>query len=179
MNEPRRIQQKRRTSEVRSEKESNSGKSEKGKGSTRSKTYVKPTFSDEDSDLNDRKWRLNSNGYAVITLNNNPVLAHHIVCIRAFGHKPDWSIREVTDHINRNKLDNRRENLRICSITENMRNRDYPKSRSEFPHATLHKIGKWQSYIFIKGKGYYLGLFTERREASDTALKFRENFKEK
>ncbi len=84
-------------------------------------------FSPEDAVLLERKWRMTRTGYALGMVpgqRNKSELVHHVVCIRAFGRKPDrWGKGEVTDHINRNKLDNRRENLRIVQESVNARNR--------------------------------------------------------
>ena len=101
-------------------------------------------FSPEDSDLESKRWRADKSGYArrniKTAIGNRSRWAHHDVCIRKFGRRPDWSKMEVCDHINRNRLDNRRENLRIVSIAENQANRAFPKPR-------LLNSGKWEVRI--------------------------------
>lgn len=152
----------------------------KAKRGTR-KTH--PIFSPEDSDLESKAWRLNCQGYARTTENRKPLspvshFAHHLVCERVFGRRPDWSKREVVDHINRNPLDNRRENLRICSMKENSLNSVSTKhhktqvygAKYDFPYATKHACGKWQAAATIGGRQKYIGLFDDRREASNAAL---------
>lgn len=68
----------------------------------------------------------------------------------------------VTDHINRDKLDNRRSNLRVCSASENQHNRVANKhNTSGYKGVSWHKrIGKWQAKITVRNKlkhlGYYL-----------------------
>lgn len=63
-------------------------------------------------------WYLNQNGYAESSVySSKHIKAHHIV----LG-KPPRGL--VTDHINRNKLDNRKENLRHVTQKENNLNRD-------------------------------------------------------
>lgn len=59
-----------------------------------------------------------------------------------------------TDHKNHNGLDNRRKNLRICTIAQNSYNRKrYQKGSSKFKNVSLHKrTKKWQSRIYYKGK---------------------------
>jgi hypothetical protein len=128
-------------------------------------------FSDEDADFRAMKWGLDRHGYARRTINRKPLppvraFAHHMVLERSCGRRPDWSIREVCDHINRNKLDNRRENLRIVSVTENARNKDY----SGCKYYCKHKGGKFQAQYRHNGKGIYIGLFQTAYEARAATL---------
>ena len=61
-------------------------------------------------------WYKSNHGYAIATHNYKRVLAH--VCL--MGKREGYEI----DHINRNKLDNRRENLRFVTHIENLHNVD-------------------------------------------------------
>jgi hypothetical protein len=135
-------------------------------------------FSPEDSDLAARKWRFDRWGYARRSINRKPlnpetVFAHHDVCIRAFGRRPDWSKREVCDHINRNKLDNRRENLRIVSVAENNKNstRSPWGNRRKNNHFTPHQCGKYQAQYRLSGRSVYVGLFDTPEAARAATLK--------
>jgi hypothetical protein len=63
------------------------------------------------------------------------------------GVKP-WELRErglVIDHINRNPLDNRKENLRLVSTTINARNKDGYGNRRGICYDSRH--GKYKVYI--------------------------------
>lgn len=123
----------------------------------------RPIFSPEDSDLSERRWNFCRDGYARTTLTGKiRVLAHHMVSERAFGRKPDWGKREVIDHINRNKLDNRRENLRICQSWENTQNID--RGNPEFKYTTPY-LGKFQVQIPMFAERRYLGIFDTQEEA--------------
>jgi hypothetical protein len=75
------------------------------------------------------------------------------------------------DHINHNGLDNRRENLRMCSKHQNNMNRRPNKNRtSRYKGLTLQKTtGKWISRISIDGKYLNLGTYKEETVA---ALKY-------
>lgn len=71
------------------------------------------------------------------------------------------------DHTNRDGLDNRRENLRICSPSENQWNRDKNRNNtSGYKGVSWHNVGgKWMARLQAHGKNHYLGLFTTAAEA--------------
>lgn len=86
---------------------------------------------------------------------------------------------EVVDHINGDPLDNRKSNLRICTMTENSRNgkkgtHKKRKCTSQYKGATLAttnhpKYGKyqyWRSQIVCDGEVIYLGQFKTEEEAA-------------
>ena len=136
-----------------------------------SKKKCVPIFSEEDADLAAKSWRSDPRGYARRTFsgaNDSRVTryAHHVVCVRVFGRKPDHKNLECCDHVNRNRLDNRRENIRIVSCYENNLNR---RNSSPWPHAYQLKSGRWRSQIKFSGKIFYLGIFETPEEASKAA----------
>jgi hypothetical protein len=72
-----------------------------------------------------------------------------------------------TDHINGNKLDNRRVNLRICTNAQNMMNRGRQSNNSSgFRGVAWHKQRKkWRAFIKINGKQKSLGLYENINDA--------------
>jgi len=63
------------------------------------------------------------------------------------------------DHINRNKLNNRRENLRIATQAENLRNRKVQSNnKSGFKGVYYnHRLDRYDAKIKINGRFKYLG----------------------
>jgi hypothetical protein len=69
--------------------------------------------------------------------------------------------KQHVDHINHDALDNRRENLRIVTPSQNLQNkRPNLNAKSRFKGASWNgQAGKWLAQISVEGRGLYLGLF--------------------
>lgn len=73
----------------------------------------------------------------------------------------------VVDHINRNPLDNRKSNLRICSYKENSFNKSIRvDNTSGIPGVSFHKTNKkWRAKIKCNNLTIHLGYFEDINEA--------------
>lgn len=71
------------------------------------------------------------------------------------------------DHINRNKLDCRRENLRLATRSQNNVNKGKRKgTSSKYIGVRWHKRDqKWEAYCSINGKNKNLGYYDDEDEA--------------
>lgn len=70
------------------------------------------------------------------------------------------------DHINRDSQDNRIENLRIVSRSDNNRNRQI-SGKSMYRGVTwMDARGKWAAQIMANGRGVHIGLFDTEAEAA-------------
>lgn len=69
--------------------------------------------------LSKHRWHLHSQGYASTNINGRLVLMHRLIMGTPRGMD--------TDHINGDKLDNRRTNLRVCTHAQNQLNRKAPR----------------------------------------------------
>ncbi|SRR5258705_5905378 len=120
--------------------------------------------------LNQWKWYL-SHGYAVrhlprmIQKNRKVTYMHRIINNTSEGME--------TDHINQNKLDNRRENLRTVTKYQNSLNRSLNKnSTSGIKGVSWHKTNKkWMVYVYQKGRQIRLGFFSNINKAILARLK--------
>ena len=99
--------------------------------------------------IKDSKWCVSKTGYAVANINKKVVKMH-----RQILGVIDPS--QIIDHKNRNKLDNRKENLRICSQKENTRNRGATRGR-ELPLGIRKRNGKFEARIMVNRKEINLG----------------------
>jgi hypothetical protein len=113
------------------------------------------------------KWYLSTCGYAITNYwkgrkNHFHLMLHHLV----FGKKKGLTI----DHINRDKLDNRKENLRVATFSLNrINNSARADSKSGIKGVCWKKREKkWVAQININGKRKWLGNFINKEDAANT-----------
>jgi hypothetical protein len=125
--------------------------------------------------LGDHRWYINSSGYAVRqeqvgAKRQRTVLMNREVMGLAHGDK-----REA-DHLSRDKLDNRRSNLRVATHAENCQNRVRTDGSSRYRGVSLVKGRKkrpWKATGGLNGKSYHLGYFEEEAAAAAAASVWR------
>lgn len=110
------------------------------------------------------KWYLGKNGYPTTRLSGKLVTMHRLIL--SFPNK------EV-DHINRNKCDNRRHNLRLVDRSTNSFNTGLRSiNTSGYKGVSYNKNArKYSAQITINGKRNYLGLFITPEEAYEAYIK--------
>lgn len=110
-------------------------------------------------------------GYARLRYKKKRVSVHRLLL-----NAPD---NMVVDHINRDRADNRRCNLRLCTISQNSRNsKGNPNRQSRYKGVFYHREGyytgkkgdgrpkRWRAYTRIKGKRIWLGYYHTEEEAA-------------
>ncbi len=103
-------------------------------------------------------WRLSDGGYAEASVGFETTVKMHRMIIAA----PDGA---VCDHINGDRLDNRRSNLRLTDAQGNARNRRAKKGK--FKGVYLNKNGKtFEARIVVNKKHIYLGSSRDPKEAA-------------
>jgi hypothetical protein len=120
-----------------------------------------------------------SNGYCVrsntASRKTITIKLHRLIAALYFG--IDAIKDKEIDHINGNKIDNRKCNLRICSHSENCRNRaKYISNTSGFKGVTWFKRdSNWRVRITVNGDEKLVGYFDDKLEAAreyDKASKY-------
>jgi len=149
-------------------------------------------FVDFDSQTNvftwkfrDRKWFTSDRifkcwnsrwvGKKLFTCYNQGYLVSYILDYRVLEHRAIWAMHngdwptQVIDHINGDRSDNRIENLREASMSNNQHNRPIQKNNtSGFKGVHFHKVtGKWRASIWKDSKQTRLGLFSTPETAHE------------
>jgi len=110
---------------------------------------------------------LASHGYRVLKIGSEIKLTHRVVW---FLHHNEWPPEDkVMDHINGNRLDNRIENLRIATRSQNGANRKYQTNNTS-GYRGVHwvKADKiWRASIKVNNKVKQLGRYKTAEEASE------------
>lgn len=113
--------------------------------------------------LNQWKWSYSSSGYAY----RHQYGMGRIITIRMHRLIMSTPDKMETDHINGNKLDNRRANLRICTKSKNNMNRKSTVGSSKYKGVCWDKNKcKWLTRIKINGKQIFVGRFANESEAA-------------
>ncbi len=74
----------------------------------------------------------------------------------------------LVDHRNHNGLDNRKNNLRVCTQSQNLRNSKIRQhTTSKYKGVSWHKRDKlWCAYIYIDNKLKHIGNFLNEKKAA-------------
>jgi len=112
-------------------------------------------------------------GYTNITIKGKTYLAHRLAFLYVDGVIPN----EI-DHINHQRDDNKWDNLRAVTRSENCRNSTKNKNNKSGINGVrlyLHsKTPKWVASIYFDGKNRHLGYFDTVEDATSTRLKAEE-----
>lgn len=112
------------------------------------------------------KWTVSNSGYArrsKTTYTNGRRQQRNV-----YMHKEVYGYDSSVDHINRDKLDNRKSNLRYCTLSQNQANRVAPKTNTSGYKGVCYekRNGKWRAHIRVNGKQRFLGYFDNPEAAS-------------
>lgn len=75
------------------------------------------------------------------------------------------------DHVDGNRLNNQRSNLRLCTPSQNRCNTLRKVGVSEYKGVSFDKVNqKWRAKIKVQGKHYSIGRYTTELEARDAYI---------
>jgi len=105
-----------------------------------------------------------SSGYVYIKIRGTKYMAHRLAWLYMHGSFPDVFI----DHINGSRNDNRIENLRKASGSQNQHNRKVRRDSSSGVKGVcfVPSSGRWRARIKIHGKEINAGYFSTMEEAA-------------
>ena len=113
--------------------------------------------------IKNKKWwvhRGKKTFYAITLIDGKPTLMHRFLL------KSDCLGKSV-DHKNGNGLDNRRENIRVCTALQNNMNRSAFKNNSVgIKGVCVTGSGRYMARITIKSRCIYIGTFNTNEDAA-------------
>lgn len=101
------------------------------------------------------KWVVNKQGYIEVAWKH--ISLHRYIL--------DYNGNLLVDHINRNRLDNRKENLRVVTLLVNNQNNSCPGVSFD------NHAGKWKAEYSRFGKAYYAGIYDTKEQAIEARAK--------
>ena len=111
-------------------------------------------------------WSIDQRGYARTYMKGETILMHRMI-MGVLNEK------KVVDHIDGNKLNNKRENLRVCSQLQNTMNRK-KNTRNSTGYTGVcfnKKANKYVANLNYNHRRIYLGLFETIEEAVEARKK--------
>ena len=115
---------------------------------------------DDFEEVKKHTWYISKRGYATTNVKRRATPMHRVL----LGNTKGFDV----DHISRDRLDNRRRNLRICTHQQNSFNQPLRSTNSTgfIGVSFLKNANAFESYIHFNGKKHHLGLYQNPKEAA-------------
>ena len=109
--------------------------------------------------VKDCTWCLNDNGYAVTYINKKQTRLHRFIM--------DCPEDKYIDHKHHDKLDNRKENLRIVTRSQNLMNHKIQKNNTSGYSGVywIKTMKKWKAGLAANKQWVHLGYFKNKKDA--------------
>jgi hypothetical protein len=126
---------------------------------------------DEDyEDLNKHLWHVNSGGYAARMIKHPtmPTKKKKQVVLQMHRYLMGLSYGDplVVDHIDGNKLNNTRSNLRVCTFAENAKNKPGGINNiSGYKGVYTYQTDRWRACISNENKFFHIGVYDTPEQA--------------
>ncbi|WP_447875836.1 HNH endonuclease [Serratia fonticola] len=117
-------------------------------------------------------WIDSSSGYLRVSISGKPKYGHVLAWELFHGHPARGEI----DHINGNKIDNRIENLRECSASQNCQNKKIRTDNKSGVKGVSWNTArrKWSVRLTVNKKVIFLGFFSSLDDAKKEISKCRD-----
>lgn len=122
----------------------------------------------------ERRWCIDSGGYPIANFDGCLIRLFDYVLAQQYKSRPKSC---YVDHINQDKLDNRRTNLRFVTPLESSHNMPIKSDNtSGVTGVSKTKNGKYRAYITINQKQVSLGHYSTLKEAAEARLEAESRF---
>lgn len=115
--------------------------------------------------ISERRWNLDHTGYAQTTIYMGMV-GGKPKCRKVYMHREVMGMTQdnglQVHHINHKRLDNRRENLEVCTVQANLRR------KMKGPTHVTHQQGGWVARV----RREYIGRYRTRELALEAVVRF-------
>lgn len=118
------------------------------------------------------KWHLSNNGYVATHIDLKIILLHRFI-LNVNNDDEVIDYDNVVDHIDKNRINNKKQNLRICKQIENTRNNTLAiNNKSGITGVYFSNAeDRWIPVVYVKRKRIYLGTFVNKNDAIIARLK--------
>ena len=113
--------------------------------------------------VGDKAGHISKCGYINVRVDGRMYRSHRLIFLWHHGYLPDF-----VDHIDCDKRNNKIENLRSCTKSENSMNRARGYSKTGHRNVYLHN-GKFQVHMSREGTLHYIGTFVDLNIAAIAA----------
>jgi hypothetical protein len=113
------------------------------------------------------RWKLDKDGYVHRKAGGKRIYLHHVVL--PGDRYPEF----VRDHRNRDKLNNRADNLRWLTLTESVQNRDACRKNTTGQRGVMPIGKRFRATVTVEGRTHRLGMFDDPVTAGRAASALR------
>lgn len=105
----------------------------------------------------------NGSGYVIVGYRGHEYMATHLIWLLMTGHWPDHGV----DHKSRDRSDDRWENLRLATYSQNNQNMPIRKdNKTGVRGVQIARNGSFYARIGVQGRSVRLGTFTSLEQAA-------------